>query len=37
MQGKIAIVTGGERDIGCQVYSKLAAAGAKVSVNYYWT
>ena len=34
MKGKIAIVTGGSRDIGRQVSLKLAAAGAKVCVNY---
>jgi 3-oxoacyl-[acyl-carrier protein] reductase len=31
---KVAIVTGGARDIGRQVSVKLAAAGAKVCVNY---
>jgi 3-oxoacyl-[acyl-carrier protein] reductase len=35
MKGKIAIVTGGSRDIGRQVSLKLAAAGAKVCVNYF--
>lgn len=35
MQGKIAIVTGGARDIGRQVSLKLVAAGAKVCVNYF--
>jgi len=35
MKGKIAIVTGGSRDIGRQVALKLAAAGAKVCVNYF--
>ncbi len=35
MQGKVAIVTGGARDIGRQVSLKLAAAGAKVCVNYF--
>lgn len=34
LQGKVAIVTGGSRDIGRQVSIKLAAAGAKVCVNY---
>jgi 3-oxoacyl-[acyl-carrier protein] reductase len=34
-QGKVAIVTGGARDIGRQVSLKLAAAGAKVCVNYF--
>jgi 3-oxoacyl-[acyl-carrier protein] reductase len=35
LQDKVAIVTGGARDIGRQVALKLAAAGAKVCVNYY--
>lgn len=35
MQGKVAIVTGGARDIGRQVSLKLAAVGAKVCVNYF--
>jgi len=35
MEGKIAIVTGGARDIGRQVSIKLAAAGAKVCINYF--
>lgn len=35
MKGKIAIVTGGARDIGRQASLKLAAAGAKVCFNYY--
>lgn len=34
LQGKIAIVTGGARDIGASTCVKLAAAGAKVAVNY---
>lgn len=33
LQGKIAIVTGGARDIGRQVAIKLTSAGAKVCVN----
>lgn len=33
--GKVAIVTGGGRDIGRQVSVKLAAAGAKVCINYF--
>lgn len=33
--GKVAIVTGGGRDIGRQVSLKLAAAGAKVCINYF--
>jgi 3-oxoacyl-[acyl-carrier protein] reductase len=32
--GKTAIITGGSRDIGRQVSLKLAAAGAKVCINY---
>src|SRR6185295_4578840 len=35
MKGKVAIVTGGARDIGRQVSLKLAAAGAKVCINYF--
>jgi 3-oxoacyl-[acyl-carrier protein] reductase len=35
MKGKVAIVTGGARDIGRQASLKLAAAGAKVCVNYF--
>lgn len=35
MKGKVAVVTGGARDIGRQVSLKLAAAGAKVCVNYF--
>ncbi|MEO7444788.1 MAG: SDR family oxidoreductase [Ferruginibacter sp.] len=35
MKGKIAIVTGGARDIGRQASLKLAAAGARVCVNYF--
>ena len=34
MKGKIAIVTGGARDIGRQASIKLAAAGARVCINY---
>jgi 3-oxoacyl-[acyl-carrier protein] reductase len=34
LKGKVAFVTGGSRDIGRQVSLKLAAAGAKVCVNY---
>lgn len=32
---KVALVTGGARDIGRQVSLKLAAAGAKVCINYF--
>jgi 3-oxoacyl-[acyl-carrier protein] reductase len=35
LKGKVAVVTGGARDIGRQVSVKLAAEGAKVIVNYY--
>ena len=34
MKGKIAIITGGARDIGQQASLKLAEAGAKVCINY---
>jgi 3-oxoacyl-[acyl-carrier protein] reductase len=34
LKGKVAIVTGGARDIGAAVSIKLAQAGAKVCVNY---
>ncbi len=34
LENKVAIVTGGARDIGRQVSIKLAAAGAKVCVNF---
>jgi len=34
LEGKIAFVTGGARDIGRQVSLKLVEAGAKVCVNY---
>lgn len=35
LEGKVAIVTGGARDIGRSVSEKLAAQGAKVVVNYF--
>jgi 3-oxoacyl-[acyl-carrier protein] reductase len=35
LKNKVAIVTGGARDIGRQVSEKLAAAGAKVCINYF--
>ncbi|MEO5947294.1 MAG: glucose 1-dehydrogenase [Chitinophagaceae bacterium] len=35
MKGKVAIITGGARDIGRQASLKLAAAGAKVCINYF--
>ncbi|SIS85632.1 3-oxoacyl-[acyl-carrier protein] reductase [Zobellia uliginosa] len=35
LKGKIAVVTGGTRDIGKAISLKLAKEGAKVVVNYY--
>jgi len=35
LDGKVAIVTGGSRDIGRSCSIKLAEAGAKVVVNYH--
>ena len=35
LEGKIAVVTGGSRDIGRAISIKLAKEGAKVVVNYY--
>ena len=35
LKGKVAIVTGGARDIGKAVSLKLAQQGAHVVVNYY--
>jgi 3-oxoacyl-[acyl-carrier protein] reductase len=37
LKGKIAVVTGGSRDIGRSICLKLASEGAKVIVNYYNT
>ena len=34
LTGKVAIVTGGARDIGKEVTLKLAGAGASVAFNY---
>lgn len=35
LNGKVALVTGGARDIGGQISQKLAKAGAKVCFNYF--
>lgn len=35
LEGKVAIVTGGARDIGRQASVKLSEAGAKVCINYF--
>lgn len=35
LEGKVAVVAGGARDIGRAVSEKLASEGAKVVVNYY--
>ncbi len=35
LSGKVAIVTGGARDIGKQISLKLAAEGASVCINYH--
>jgi len=35
LNGKVAIVTGGTRDIGRSCSVKLAEAGAKIVVNYH--
>ncbi|MEP7107945.1 MAG: glucose 1-dehydrogenase [Ferruginibacter sp.] len=35
LQGKVAIVTGGSRDIGREISIKLAKEGAKLVVNYF--
>ena len=35
LQGKTAIVTGGGRDIGAAVATKLASEGANIAINYF--
>jgi 3-oxoacyl-[acyl-carrier protein] reductase len=35
LQNKVAFITGGARDIGRQISMKMAAAGAKVCINYF--
>ena len=35
LEGKVAVVTGGSRDIGRAISIKLAKEGAKVVVNYF--
>ena len=35
LKGKVAIVTGGARDLGRAISVKLASEGAKVVINYY--
>jgi 3-oxoacyl-[acyl-carrier protein] reductase len=35
LKGKVAIVTGGARDIGRQASLKLIGAGVKVCINYF--
>ena len=35
LEGKVAIVTGGARDLGRAISVKLAAEGAKVCLNYF--
>src|SRR4029453_15759665 len=35
LTGKVAVVTGGARDIGAAIARKLAGAGAAVVVNYH--
>ena len=34
LEGKVAVVTGGSRDIGRAISLKLASEGAKVCINY---
>ncbi len=35
LAGKTAIVTGGGRDIGAAIATKLASEGARVAINYF--
>ena len=35
LEGKVAIVTGGARDLGRAISVNLAAEGAKVCLNYF--
>ena len=35
LEGKVAIVTGGGRDIGAAIATKLASEGARVAINYF--
>ena len=35
LEGKVAVVTGGARDIGRAISVKLALEGAKVCLNYF--
>ena len=35
LKGKVAVVTGGSRDIGRAISIKLASEGAKIVVNYF--
>lgn len=35
LKGKVAVVTGGARDLGRAISIKLASEGAKVVINYF--
>lgn len=35
LQGRVALVTGGARDVGAAISAALAAAGASIAVNYH--